>query len=126
MSETDIVHDKTYARNARPFNVRVLFSYGPSDVLNFWFTSVRFVRSESTSGDKKKKKLSFSNVKHLFISTPENVTIHYSNKKRFLTVYEHDSELRKPLGLRLQQEMLDVSVLYQVKFVNALTLRFTH
>lgn len=44
------------------------------------------------------------------IYTPENSTIHSLNKKRFSSIYEHNSKLRKPLGLRLQQEMKDINI----------------
>jgi hypothetical protein len=36
-------------------------------------------------------------------STSDNSTIYFLNEKRFSTIYEHNSKLRKPLGLRLQK-----------------------
>jgi hypothetical protein len=47
-------------------------------------------------------------------STPENSTIHFLNRKRFSAIYEHNSKIRKPLGLELflQKEMMDINMVF--------------
>jgi hypothetical protein len=44
------------------------------------------------------------------ISTPDNSTIHLSNKNRFCNIYDYISRLRKPLGLRLQKEFMNINI----------------
>jgi len=46
------------------------------------------------------------------MSTPENSTIYFLNRKRFSTIYENNSKLRKLLGLRLQKEMKDINIVF--------------
>lgn len=46
------------------------------------------------------------------ISTPENSTIHFLNKKRFSTMHKFNSKLRKPLGPRLQKRMKDINIVF--------------
>ncbi|XP_060871928.1 uncharacterized protein LOC132946087 [Metopolophium dirhodum] len=57
----------------------------------------------------RRTKLSLNYIARIF-SSPENSTIHFLNKKRFSNIYEHNSKLRKPLGLRLQKEMMDINI----------------
>ncbi|KAE9525443.1 hypothetical protein AGLY_014243 [Aphis glycines] len=46
------------------------------------------------------------------LSSPENSTIHFLNKKRFSNIYEHNPKLRRPLGLRLLKDMMDINIEY--------------
>ncbi|KAE9528885.1 hypothetical protein AGLY_012460 [Aphis glycines] len=46
------------------------------------------------------------------LSSPENSTIHFLNKKHFSNIYEYNPKLRRPLGLRLLKEMMDINIEY--------------
>lgn len=59
----------------------------------------------------RRTKLLLNNIARI-ISTPDNSTIYFLNEKRFSTIYEHSSKLRKPLGLRLQKEMKDINIVH--------------
>ncbi|XP_016658134.1 uncharacterized protein LOC107883144 [Acyrthosiphon pisum] len=59
----------------------------------------------------RRTKLSLNYIARI-LSSPENSTIHFLNKKRFLNIYEYNSKLRRPLGLRLQKEMMDINIEY--------------
>ncbi|XP_050066012.1 uncharacterized protein LOC126555090 [Aphis gossypii] len=54
-------------------------------------------------------KLSLNYIARI-LSTPNNSTIHFLNKNRFSNIYEHNPKLRKPLGLRIQQEMMEINI----------------
>lgn len=54
-------------------------------------------------------KLSLNYIARI-LSTPNNSTIHFLNKNRFSNTYEHNPKLRKPLGLRIQQEMMEINI----------------
>ncbi|KAL4104307.1 hypothetical protein QTP88_019608 [Uroleucon formosanum] len=54
-------------------------------------------------------KLSLNYIARI-LSTPNNSTILFLNKNRFSKIYEHNPKLRRPLGLRLQQEMMEINI----------------
>ncbi|KAF0749002.1 Uncharacterized protein FWK35_00022234 [Aphis craccivora] len=54
-------------------------------------------------------KLSLNYIARI-LSTPNNSTIHFLNKNRLSKIYEHNPKLRKPLGLKLQQEMMEINI----------------
>jgi len=55
-------------------------------------------------------KLSLNYIARIILYTPDNSTIHVLNQQRFSNIYEYNSKLRKPLGLRLQKEMMDINI----------------
>jgi len=89
-------------------NVGLRFSIGA-------FKSSPIVSMLSLTGETflqfRRTKLSLSYIARI-LSTLENSTIHFLNRKRFSAIYEHNSKLRKPLGLRLQKEMTDINIVF--------------
>jgi len=87
-------------------NAELRFSIGS-------FKSSSIIRLLSLTGEPPlqfhRLKLSFNYIARI-ISTPDNSTIHVLNQQRFSDIYKHNSKLRKPLGMRLQKEIMDINI----------------